>query len=506
MRARISQTLRVSNERVGRVVLAFMAVGFAALIIAGFAAVNMVSRNQDHVSAVTHTYEVQARLREVQTLSERAETARRGLLLDADSRYVRTVAATVSALPQTVQAIGELTADNPEQQDRALQLEDFSRQQVALLEATVAAIAQGRRDRAADDFRNRDQGLSLIAAIRRVSGDMINVEDALLAERTAAQRASVAQFFVIVGVAGGLLIVMALASLLLMRRYSSDLNRSRDQLRGLNEGLEVAVAVRTADLQRANDEIQRFAYIVSHDLRSPLVNVMGFTAELEAATKPLAELIDRVEAEHPDLLTKDAAQAAREELPEAAGFIRSSTQKMDRLINAILKLSREGRRVLTPEPIDLAVLVDGIRDTLAHRTEEVGGEIRIVGPLPDLVHDRLAVEQILANLIENAVKYRAPDRPVLVEVSGKIAAGRVLIQIKDNGRGIDAKDHARIFDLFRRSGPQTEPGEGIGLAHVRALAYRMGGTIECVSEFGQGSTFSLSLPAQFDGEKGKPDE
>jgi signal transduction histidine kinase len=506
MRARIGQSLRVSDERVGRVVLILLGIGFAALIIAGIAAVNMVSRNQDHVAAVTHTYEVQTQLRDLQTLSERAETARRGFLLDGDSRYVRTVAATVFALPRTVQRIGQLTADNPEQQERALQLEDFSRQQTALLEATVAAIAQGGREQEIVNFRDRDRGLSLIAAIRRVSGDMIDVEDALLAERTAAQRASVAQFFGIVSVAGGLLIIMAIVSLLLMRRYSRDLTESRDQLRGLNAGLEVAVAARTADLQRANDEIQRFAYIVSHDLRSPLVNVMGFTAELEAATKPLAELVDRVEAEQPDLLTKEAALAAREDLPEAAGFIRSSTQKMDRLINAILKLSREGRRVLMPEPIDLVALVDGIRDTLAHKTEEVGGEIRIVEPLPDMVHDRLAVEQILANLIENAVKYRAPHRPLLVEVSGQIAAGRALIDIKDNGRGIDAKDHARIFDLFRRSGLQNEPGEGIGLAHVRALAYRMGGTIICTSEFGQGSTFRLSLPAKFEGEGGKADE
>lgn len=500
MRAPIVQRLRVTEDRVGRVVLILMAIGFAALIVAGIAAVNMVSRNQEHVTAVTHTYQVEARLRELQTLSERAETARRGFLLDGDTRYIRTIGATVSELPRTVQAIGQLTVDNPDQQERALQLQDFSRQQTALLEATVKTIMQGGRDRAIADFRDRDQGLSLIAAIRRVSGDMVTAEDALLAERTETQRASVAQFFGIVGVAGALLVFMAIASLLLMRRYSSDLTRSRDQLRGMNAGLEAAVAVRTADLQRANDEIQRFAYIVSHDLRSPLVNVMGFTAELEAATKPLAELVDRVETDHPDLLTKEAAQAAREDLPEAAGFIRSSTQKMDRLINAILKLSREGRRVLTPEPIDLTVLVEGIRDTLAHRTDEVGGEIRIVEPLPDLVHDRLAVEQILANLIENAVKYRAPDRPALVEVSGEIVAGRALIDIKDNGRGIDAKDHARIFDLFRRSGPQTEPGEGIGLAHVRALAYRMGGTIECMSEFGRGSTFRLSMPAKFEGE------
>ena len=506
MRARIGQSLRVSDERVGRVVLILLGIGFAALIIAGVAAVNMVAQNQRHVASVTHTYQVERTLTDFQALSERLEAARRGFLLDNASQYLRTMSATLEVLPQTASVLTELTIDNPEQQARSRQLADLSAQQAALLERTTALIRSGGRDTAIEAFRNRDEGLALIAAIRRISGDMVTAEDGLLQERIAAQDRSVAQFFVIVIVAGGLLLVMALASLLLMRRYSRDLTESRDQLRGLNAGLEFAVAARTADLQRANDEIQRFAYIVSHDLRSPLVNVMGFTAELEAATKPLAELVDRVEAEQPDLLTREAALAAREDLPEAAGFIRSSTQKMDRLINAILKLSREGRRVLTPEPIDLVALVDGIRDTLAHRTEEVGGEIHVIEPLPRLMHDRLAVEQILANLIENAVKYRAPHRPLLVEVSGQLAAGRALIDIKDNGRGIDAKDHARIFDLFRRSGPQTEPGEGIGLAHVRALAYRMGGTIECMSEFGQGSTFRLSLPARFEGEGGKPDE
>ena len=118
---------------------------------------------------------------------------------------------------------------------------------------------------------------------------------------------------------------------------------------------------RTADLTRANDEIQRFAYIVSHDLRSPLVNVMGFTAELETATGQLRALVDRAEAEAPHLLASDDAAAAREDLPEAIGFIRTSTQKMDRLINAILQLSRQGRRVLMPAPVDVASVVEDDR-------------------------------------------------------------------------------------------------------------------------------------------------
>ena len=186
--------------------------------------------------------------------------------------------------------------------------------------------------------------------------------------------------------------------------------------------------------------------------------------------------------------------AAREDLPEAIGFIRTSTQKMDRLINAILALSRQGRRVLAPELLDLNQIVDNIRDSMAHRLEETDATIQIEGTLPRIVSDRVAIEQILSNLIENAVKYRHPERPDFVSISGSAAPDRVWISVADNGRGIDPRDHERVFDLFRRSGTQDQPGEGIGLAHVRALAYRLGGTITLRSALGEGATFRLSLP------------
>ena len=274
-----------------------------------------------------------------------------------------------------------------------------------------------------------------------------------------------------------------------------DLSHARDQLHLLNTDLEGEVERRTADLQRANEEIQRFAYIVSHDLRAPLVNVMGFTAELDTATGVIAELIDRAEEHAPDIVTEEARLAAREDLPEAIGFIRTSTEKMDRLINAILKLSREGRRVLAPERIDIADVVDGIIATLKHVIDERGATIVIEGDLPAIVSDRLAIEQVLSNLIENAVKYLQPSRPGRIVVRGARSGPRVSLEVEDNGRGIAPSDHARVFDLFRRAGNQDQPGEGIGLAHVRALAYRLGGTIDVRSELGVGTIFRLSLPA-----------
>ena len=120
-----------------------------------------------------------------------------------------------------------------------------------------------------------------------------------------------------------------------------------------------------------------------------------------------------------------------------------------------------------------------------------------LGELPVVETDRLAIEQILSNLIENALKYLQPGRPGEIRIAGSTSHGRAIITVTDNGRGISARDHERIFDLFRRSGMQDQPGEGIGLAHVRALAYRLGGLVEVSSEEGQGSTFTVSLPLKF---------
>ncbi|MEK0085336.1 CHASE domain-containing protein [Benzoatithermus flavus] len=272
------------------------------------------------------------------------------------------------------------------------------------------------------------------------------------------------------------------------------LERARDALRAANANLEAAVAARTAELAAANEEVQRFAYIVSHDLRAPLVNVMGFTSELEVAQGRIARFYRAVAETAPGLAGTEIEAAIEQDLPEAIGFIRSSTAKMDRLINAILKLSREGRRTLQPERIELQELLEAIARSLAHQLEAAGVELRIEAPVT-LESDRLALEQIFGNLLENAVKYRDPVRPGWIAVCGRASSeATVAVEVTDNGRGIDPRDHERIFDLFRRAGAQDQPGEGIGLAHVRALVRRLGGTIGLRSAPGAGTTFRVTLP------------
>ena len=255
-----------------------------------------------------------------------------------------------------------------------------------------------------------------------------------------------------------------------------------------NERLDDIVRVRTADLTAANDEIQRFAYIVSHDLRAPLVNIMGFTSEMEQASAVVARYVVTEGA------SSELRQAATEDIPEALRFIRSSTSKMDRLINAILRLSREGRRVLSPEAIDMAGLFAGLVETMQHQAGSKDAEI-VLQSVPDVVADRLAVEQVFGNLIDNALKYLRPQVPGKIVIGGERQGSMARYEISDNGRGIAPRDYERVFELFRRAGDQSVPGEGIGLAHVRALVRRLGGSIDCASTLGQGTVFTVWLPA-----------
>ena len=277
---------------------------------------------------------------------------------------------------------------------------------------------------------------------------------------------------------------------------TSDLVAAQRELREINADLEAIVETRVGELRVANEEVQRFAYIVSHDLRAPLVNVLGFTSELDGMRGDLETLLDDVARVAPQLVTPDRRTMIEQDLPEALGFIRASTTKMDRLINAILKLSREGRRKLMPEDIDVAALVAAQTASLTQQLEARDASVAVDGELPALISDRLAIEQIFGNLIENAVKYLSSARQGQIVVGGAREGRTVRYEIADNGRGIDAKDFERVFELFRRSGEQDTRGEGIGLAYVRNLARRLGGDVTVRSVLGEGSTFVVTLPAR----------
>ena len=239
-----------------------------------------------------------------------------------------------------------------------------------------------------------------------------------------------------------------------------------------------------AALRESNEQLQRYAYVVSHDLRAPLVNIMGFTSELEATRTDLRNAT----------AGNAKAEALDRDFGEALSFILVAVAKMDGLINAILKLSREGTRVMKPEPIEMSSFVQGLADAIRHQTDRAGALIEVASDLPPLTADRLAIEQIFGNLLDNAVKYLSADRPGRIAVTGERAGAAATYRVSDNGRGIAAQDQRRVFELFRRAGVQDRAGEGIGLAHVKTMVRALGGRIDLASAPSRGTTFTVTLP------------
>jgi signal transduction histidine kinase len=481
-----------------------LSAGFLVLVAVSVSSVLLVNKARDAGRLVVHTVEVESQLANLLLEIRRAESATRAYLLTSAPQFLAEYETAAGNILPAADQLAKITSDNP------VQVENYAKLRKAI-EQRLSEFARG-----IDRIKNNDAATSVtvlrngtstgaVEAISQAGRDMRSEEDRLFAMRTVdADRAQVLASSVTIA-GSGLVIGLAGLSIFLVRRSSRSRDEAEAKLRDSNLNLETTVDERTADLREAKEEIQRFAYIVSHDLRSPLVNIMGFTSELEElrgdifrriaalaraqAAAPAPE--NATDTAEPELEGSD--KQLSEDFSEALGFIKSSIAKMDRLISAILNLTREGRREFEPVWIDTKELMEAIVTTVAHQASEAQAEIRI-DTLPNIVSDRLALEQIFSNLIDNALKYLKTGVPGEIAVRGRTKLGFAIFEISDNGRGIDPKDHQRIFDLFRRAGTQDRPGQGIGLAHVRALVRRLGGTMSVASELHQGSTFTITLP------------
>jgi len=264
--------------------------------------------------------------------------------------------------------------------------------------------------------------------------------------------------------------------------------------------LESRVAERTQELQstvvelhRKNEEVEAFVYIVSHDLRAPLVNVQGFARELEESCAHLKTIL--ASCSMPESDEAAVREILDEEITGALHFISASSTKFERLIDALLGLSRQGRQVYQMTRIDVQDLATVTVASLQKLIAEAGATVRI-GPLPAVTADATALGQVFSNLIGNCLKYRSPRRPLEVEVGGEAEDGWLRYWVRDNGLGIPEAGKNRLFQVFQRLHPTQAPGEGMGLAIAHRIIGRHGGRIWAESEEEQGTTFFFTLPVQ----------
>jgi PAS domain S-box-containing protein len=250
--------------------------------------------------------------------------------------------------------------------------------------------------------------------------------------------------------------------------------RAELEIRRLNEDLEERVVARTAELSAANEELRAFSDSVSHDLRSPLRAIDGFS----------------------EILLQDYADAMPAEAQQYFHRVRRRAQEMGQLIDALLALSKLGRVALSRQPIDTASLVQHCLDDVM--IEYPGRQVEIaVQPLPACCADLVLLQQVWTNLLNNAVKYSS-DRPIArITVGGSQNGGQVSFFCQDNGVGFDVRHADKLFGVFQRLHRAEDfAGLGVGLTIVQRIVRRHGGRIWAEADVDRGATFHFTLDAE----------
>jgi signal transduction histidine kinase len=247
-------------------------------------------------------------------------------------------------------------------------------------------------------------------------------------------------------------------------------------------------------LKEHNRELETFAYIASHDLRAPLINIKGFSSELKYSVDILVPLLEKISPKLSAEERESVAKLLEESIPQALGFIQNSADKMNKLVAALLQYSRLGKRELVYESIDVNQLVKQCINTMQHQIKTSGAGIT-VDQLPVITADRLSIEQVFSNLLDNAVKYLAPGRAGEIRIAASQDKKGTIFSVTDNGLGIADGDLHKVFEMFRRGEAAVQvPGEGIGMPNARAILKRHNGDIWFKSAPGKGSTFFFNIP------------
>ena len=246
-------------------------------------------------------------------------------------------------------------------------------------------------------------------------------------------------------------------------------------LQNAHDELERRVKERTAELSRINAELEKFAYVASHDLQEPLRTVINFS----------------------DLLERRYRGKLGTEGQEFLGFIVGSVRRMRQLIDDLLEFSRRGHERLAPQAIDCEALLQRVLVNLAQGAADCGAVVTH-DPLPTVVADPGQMEQLFQNLLGNAIKYRG-DAPPAIHVGARPRDAGWEIFVRDSGIGIDPRFSERIFEMFQRlHGPGKYAGSGVGLAICKKIVERHGGRIWVQSQEGHGATFHFTLPRNRD--------
>jgi len=434
--------------------------------------------------AVAHTNQVLAAIEGTLANLTSAESSQRGRIVTGNEDYSANFDNYVDQANKDLVRFTDLTSDNPSQQRHAEALTKLLNDKVT--EMRFALSLYDTQGKAASEARVRTNiGKHLMDSVRVKIAEALKEEERLLAIRQNEMKASsrnAAISFWATSAVGFILLAFLYRSF--MRQYQEQIEarakeaEHRSQLEERIKERDMAELARQrvlGELARSNRELQDFAFVASHDLQEPLRKIQAFGDRLSV------RLSGELSAENKDYLDR----------------MQNAANRMSTLIEDLLAYSRVTSKAKPYSRVDLNETLAEVIDDLETRIERTHAKVT-VGKLPVITADELQMRQLFQNLIGNALKFQRPDFPPEVTITGDVKPddkNNFVITVADNGIGFDQKYVDRIFTVFQRlHGRSQYEGSGIGLSICRKIVERHGGSIDAVSEPGNGAKFIVTLP------------
>ncbi len=439
-----------------------------------------------------------------------ARAAVHSLALTGDPAFVSAWEKARNGAPDQLRTLRYLLRDDLPQQARIDRILEQTEKALGRLDAIVQLARHPETRNSAVAALGEPWMLRFVDDLRVQVNEFLSEEARLDSERLMRlERVREEETWTLIGGAVLALLSTILLAFAFRRSVSGRLNVLMNNVRHLADGEQLATPLggqdelgrldhvfheMAATLSQKDRENEMFVYSVSHDLRSPLVNLQGFSQELALVCRDLRRIV--MENSIPAPVRKRITDLIDRDATESIQFIQTAVRRLATIIDALLRLSRVGRVVYEWQRVDVSATVQRVITALGNTIAQKGARVA-VGQLPPAWGDPTAIEQIFANLLSNALNYLDPARPGLIEVGSQEDLGdKRVYYVKDNGLGIDHEHLPKVFLAFQRLHPAVAPGEGIGLPLVRRVVERHGGRIWVESEVGQGSTFFVSLPKQ----------
>ena len=244
-------------------------------------------------------------------------------------------------------------------------------------------------------------------------------------------------------------------------------------------------------LGEKNKDLETIVHVASHNLRSPLVTIQGYSEELAETCQDLRSTLNGMGVD--EAVKKELLSAFEEKIPEFLHYIQSGASRIDSLLKGLLRVSRLGQATVGVDRLDMNAMMANIAESLNDQIHETGADLRIES-LPPCWGDLTLITQVFYSLVDNALKYRDPSRPPVVDISAREEEESSTYCVKDNGIGVRPDLSERIFDIFHRLKKSDVQGDSLGLTIVRQIVARHNGKVWVESDPCESSVLYVVLP------------